>query len=186
MPFFLRHLIILCFAFYCLMSHFLGQVQVLMGHQIQRSFISLPKDVLCSQYSKGRLLHVLDEASTDEGRNGLKVFGCIAVSRMPNHTVPFQTCVWLDFTLSRYWLNRLGFFSFLSRNPERQLLRQEKIPWMAIFPLAGRAICLLRAEGTMWTPSRMVSGGGGSSKCVTLAVQICFRKLSVMLILMTK
>lgn len=81
------------------------------------------------------------------------------------HIVPFQMCVWLEFTLSRYWLNRLGSFSFLSRNPERQLLRQEKIRWTAIFPPAGRAICLPRAEGTMWTPSLMVSGGGGSSKC---------------------
>jgi len=80
-------------------SNFLGQVQVLMRHQIQRGFISLPKDVLCTQCSKRRFLHVLVEARTDEGRNGLKVFGCIAISRMLNHIVPFQMCV---FTLSRY------------------------------------------------------------------------------------
>lgn len=35
---------------------FLGQVWVLMEHQIQRGFISLPKDVLCTQCSKGRFL----------------------------------------------------------------------------------------------------------------------------------
>lgn len=74
-------------------SHFLRQVQVLMGYQIQRDFISLPKDVLCSQCPKGRLFQVPAEARADEGRNGLKVFGCIAMSRMPNDAVPFQMCV---------------------------------------------------------------------------------------------
>lgn len=75
---------------------------MLTAHQMQRGFLSLPKDVLCRQCSRGRLLHVLDGARTDEGRNGLKSFGCIAVARMPDHTVPVQMSVWLGFILSRY------------------------------------------------------------------------------------
>lgn len=107
LPLFLRPLIILCFAFYCLTGvTFLDRSRC--SWDIKYRGVHVPK----GDFFKAVLLHVLDESRTDEGRNGLKVLGCIGISRMPNHVISFQMHVWLDSTLSRYWFNSFGFFFF--------------------------------------------------------------------------
>lgn len=92
MPFLLRHSVILHFAFYHLTRAFFWTGAGAHGTSNRRGFVSLPKDVLCSQCSKGWLLLVLKETRTAEGRSGLKVCGVLqSLEDQPTWSLP--TCV---------------------------------------------------------------------------------------------
>lgn len=175
LPLFFRHLIISCFAFQCSSRVIFLDSPACSWDINYRGVHFCPK----WWFLQGNVVSC-SEASTNEGRNGLKFFGCIGISRMPNHIISFQLCVWLDFTLSTYLLNRLAFFFFFSQQKPRKATPQPgedtlngHLPpgWQSYMSPQGRRYYVNTFTNGKW--------GWLSSKCfTTCSAWICFRKSS--------